>query len=356
MKKYKKQFDYWCKKFGLEFNKEMFDLYCWDQDFKKSKKMRANSKNCFEIMMDIVKYNDYPLSLSERYKKYKSYKPMSYTLERCQIRYGNKLGDGLFEQYRNKQAYSNSYEYKHKKYGWDENDFNIFNHSRAITLENMIKKYGKVAGKKKFEEYCQKQSYAGSKKDYFIEKYGLGEGLKKYDLMIEKKVKPMLDLLTKSSSNIEKEVIFELLSTECQFIGRPVDIIDENGNKSKIISYQFDVYDRDIKKHFIYDACILDKKIFLEFNGDLWHNNKRNNKVKNFLENNNSVIAKTIRKREGIDDIKRDVANKVGFYVYTIWEMDWKKDFKKIKEHFYNWIKNPRDNFDTRELFNNEGC
>lgn len=356
--KYRKQFEYWCKKFGIEFNQEMFDVYCYDQQYKKEHNMASNSKNCIEILIDMLNGIDYNLPLLDRYKKFKSYKAMTYSLERCKLRYGNMLGEQKFNEYKNKQAYSNSYEYKKKKYGWTEEDYNNFNKSRAITLPNMIKKYGKKVGKEKYDNYCKKQSYVGCKREYFIEKYGEEEGILKYNEMIEKKLKPIIGMLGNSTSKLELLIISSLISNSCQFLCRPTVMYDEYiGEYISDISYQFELIDKETDKHYFYDACLLDKRVLLEINGDLWHNNKRNEHIQKLMEDESSILVKNIRKRDGIDEIKMDLANKSGFLIYTIWEMDWYKHSEEIIEHFHQWVESePTKNYSTEELYKNESC
>lgn len=69
-----------------------------------------------------------------------------------------------------KQAYSNSLEYKQIKHGWTKEQFDTYNKSRATTKKSLIEKYGEQEGTQKWKEYCNKQSYAGCKLEYFIEK------------------------------------------------------------------------------------------------------------------------------------------------------------------------------------------
>jgi len=57
-----------------------------------------------------------------------------------------------------------------------------------VTLANCVRKYGEEKGKMFFAQYCKKQEYAGIKLEYFIEKYGLEEGTKKYYEVCSKKV------------------------------------------------------------------------------------------------------------------------------------------------------------------------
>ena len=50
----------------------------------------------------------------------------------------------------------------------------------CVTLQNQINKYGLEEGTKRFNEYVEKQRYAGCSLDYFQTKYGNEEGLLKY--------------------------------------------------------------------------------------------------------------------------------------------------------------------------------
>ncbi|MFN3301098.1 MAG: hypothetical protein ACK41Z_12990, partial [Sediminibacterium sp.] len=80
------------------------------------------------------------------------------TLENLQKKYGEEEGKIRFDEYRRKQAESNSLEYKIKKKGWTKEQFDEYNKSRAVTLENLQKKYGEEEGKIRFDEYRRKQA------------------------------------------------------------------------------------------------------------------------------------------------------------------------------------------------------
>ncbi len=109
------------------------------------------------------------------------------SLEKMIKKYGKIEGTRKWEEYKNKQAETNTFEYKHKKYGWSKEQFDAYNKSRAITFENLIKKYGEEEGTRKWEEYRIKQAYSGCKLFYFIEKYGKIEGTRKYKDICYKK-------------------------------------------------------------------------------------------------------------------------------------------------------------------------
>lgn len=336
---------YYFNKFNCELNEET--VKCFKYFIQSSEKKTLNYKSFFEILKTMMT-TEYPLKLSERYIKFKNINKQIRSLEKYQLRYGIDEGTERFNSYCKKQGESNTFEYKHKKYGWDEDDFAKYNKSRAITLENMIKKYGKEEGRKKYNDYCKKQSYVGCKKEYFIEKYGKEEGLERYVSMLEKKMRPVIDLLGRSVSNIELQVISALSNDNCVFCSNNVMKDDEIK-----LSFQYKVYDKENNTFYIYDGCLLDKKIFVEFNGDLWHNNIRNNHVQKLMEKDGE-IAQQIKDRPQHDIKKIECANRIGFDVYTIWEMDWQNHSKEIVEHFHNWVDNHNGNYSTGDEYCNE--
>ena len=68
--------------------------------------------------------------------------PNTVTLEKLIITYGINEGKIRWEIYKQKQAYTNSFEYKNKKYGMTEEQFKNYNKNRSSTLELMCKRYG----------------------------------------------------------------------------------------------------------------------------------------------------------------------------------------------------------------------
>jgi hypothetical protein len=96
------------------------------------------------------------------------------------VKYGQDVGREKWAVYCDRQAFSNTFEYKREKYGWDIEKFNTYNKSRSVTLDNLIRKHGKGIGKEKFAAYRDKQAKNGNKVEYFIEKLGEQEGVNKY--------------------------------------------------------------------------------------------------------------------------------------------------------------------------------
>ena len=79
--------------------------------------------------------------------------------------YGERLGEIRFKELQTIQALTNSKEYK----GMTDEEFEQYNHSRATTLKNMIKRYGEEEGTRIFNEYRETQKYKKSKQRYIDE-------------------------------------------------------------------------------------------------------------------------------------------------------------------------------------------
>jgi len=124
-------------------------------------------------------FKEYPEEESKKLVKEWKEKNLKRSKKNYIEKFGKTEGMKKWNNYKNKQAYSNTYEYKKQKYGWTKKDFEKYNKSRATTEKNMIKKYGEFEGRKKWVEYVEKQRYSCSE-EYFIEKYGKIKGIKKY--------------------------------------------------------------------------------------------------------------------------------------------------------------------------------
>lgn len=99
------------------------------------------------------------------------------TLYKLYLLYGRRNGKLKWDNYRLKQANSNSFEYKNKKYGMSYEEFVNYNKSRSTTLENMILRYGESEGTIRYNSYIEKQRVNGVKLEYFVNKYGHDKGL-----------------------------------------------------------------------------------------------------------------------------------------------------------------------------------
>ncbi len=94
------------------------------------------------------------------------------TKEKMILKYGEKKGLINWNSYRSKQAESNTFKYKKEKLGWTKEQFDAYNKTRGVTLENLIKKHGLNKGTCVWNNYIKKQKLTKSF-DYMVNKFGL---------------------------------------------------------------------------------------------------------------------------------------------------------------------------------------
>jgi len=177
--------------------------------------------------------------------------------------YGKEVGFQKWNEYCDKQAYVNSFEYKQKNHGMTRKEFNEYNQSRAITKENLIKKYGEEKGLEIWVSYCERQAFTTSK-EYFKWKYGEIEGLKKY-----------------------KDFCLNRVGNSSSFTGNGANIFFKNlvkklpdNEKDNVICFpifgkELTIYDEEEFTAYAYDFCLGNK--IIEFD-EIQH--KHSNKVK----------------------------------------------------------------------------
>jgi very-short-patch-repair endonuclease len=275
-----------------------------------------SSKNIGRVFNQLNKFTKFAFQIPDN--EFNKAKELGFstpvTLDIMIKRYGEKEGTSKFEDYCNKQSYSNSFEYKKEKFNWSEEEFREFNLSRAVTLENLERKYGTKDGKLKFEEYCNKQSYSNSI-DYFIEKYGKIEGTKRYLTIIKKK--------SQYYSNISQELFKKLNIKDSQYAIK-------NGEKF------FKINNRRIFVDFISEEL----KLIIEYNGDIFHANPKmfgpNDKPHPF----NNLTSKEIWEK---DKSRYLILKSEGYKVITIWDTDFKLNKEKTIEYLNNIINDRRN-------------
>ena len=110
--------------------------FCLHLKFQKYENM--NKSRVFNVMNEITRYAfNIPDDVANTFTK-----TTAVTLKNLVKKYGENEGKLRWEKYRNLQAVTNTFEYKKEKYGWSREDFDKFNQSRAITEENLINRYG----------------------------------------------------------------------------------------------------------------------------------------------------------------------------------------------------------------------
>ena len=170
-------------------------------------------------------------------------------------KYGISDGTERWNSYCKKQADSNKFEYKHEKHGMTLEEYNEYNKSRAVTLDNMIKRYGVNEGLIHWNQYVERERYTCTL-PYYIEKYGEEIGKEKYDILINKR-NPANRLFGPSAISLE---MFNKLIKKFKN-----NIIYYDDNEFKVKTLKYNLYYVDY-----YDETL---NIVIEFYGNYFHLN-----------------------------------------------------------------------------------
>jgi hypothetical protein len=216
-------------------------------------------------------------------------------------RHGEKEGLERWEEYKQKQAKSNTFEYKQEKYGWSKTQFNEFNKKRAVTINNLISRYGEKEGLERWDAYIKQQRYTCTF-DYFIHVYGKDVGFLKWNNFISSKFFKNVNYSKKSQELFESfELIFNKYKTYYAL---------KNGE-----------FNKRLNGHIVFlDYYILELKIAIEYNGNKFHANpdfyNDYDKPNPFTDE----LAKDIKQR----DLKRynQLYDELGIKTLVIWEND----------------------------------
>lgn len=257
--------------------------------------------------------------------------PFSTTKKKNILMYGKIIGLEKWNEYCRKQSETNTFEYKSKKYGMTLDEFDEFNKSRAVTLQNLIVRHGDINGTRKWNEYCKRQSYTNSL-EYFIEKLGTLEGEIFYKNLNKQKSLSLANFIGKYGE-------IEGFDRYCKHITKR----NESGSickyYSKISQRLFDNLRTDNTKYatnggeyiiryddstYLCDFIDTSTQKCIEFNGDYWHRNPL-------------LYDKSFTDYNGLtEDIWAKDYNKIkalinkGLDVLIIWEYDFKKNPQQI--------------------------
>lgn len=272
----------------------------------------------FKLLFDITDEE-----LSVEHKKFDT-----ASLESFIRRHGETEGRMRFDKYKERQAYTCSKEYMMNEHGMSEDEWNIFNASRAVTLENLVTKHGKEVGEKMWKDYCDRQAYAGCKLEYFIEKYGYEQGREEYRRINRMKEQNIENFIRKYGEELGSKKWRELLKNReklyskiSQRLFTQIDDRDYNSRMKSIYApksgkeFSVETTVDGIKRIFHLDYVLGNKAI--EFYGDYFHANPREYVKSDPIFD---VTAEKIWER----DKKRIQAIKdVGYDVKIVWEYDY---------------------------------
>ena len=301
-------------------------------------------------IFNFVKYEIPPETWVERTLRLSDIPP-SITRERCLLQYGDIEGNKRWKEYCDRQSYTNTKEFKRKEYGWTDEDFDNFNKSRAVTKELCIKRHGKEEGLKIWNNYCEKQSYTNSL-EYFIEKYGIKEGKEKYLIYNKRKGITLENFILKyEDDGFEKYIKFKENTPNNFYSEMSQELfrnIEKNVKINSNIYYasknkEFGKYNTDLKQYTYFDFVIPEYKICIEFNGNVFYANP-----KMFTENDcPNPWKKELTAREiwEFDKKKNNFIKNLGFDVIIVWEEDYVNDKDTITNNVISYIKDKIENY-----------
>jgi hypothetical protein len=271
--------------------------------------------------MKANKYGAYCFNYTEdEYKKICS-QTVGVTEKSMIRKWGEVEGKKRWEEYCKKQAETNTFEYKQEKYGWTKEQFDEFNKSRAVTLELCIERHGEE-GRKLWDDYCKRQSYTNSL-EYMIKEYGEEEGTKKYKEFNFARANTSSITYSKMSQKLFNE-LYNLIEAKDNIFYYTLN------NEYSVITntkvYNLDFYDKT-------------KNLVIEFLGDYWHANpllyKEDDK---FIRSNKPVTAKQIWKAD--KSRKNNICKQLNNPIYIeIWESDWNKNPEKVINNILKYYK-----------------
>lgn len=255
------------------------------------------------------------------------------TLENCMRKYGEIKGREVFEEYRKKQAYTNSFEYKQEKYGWSKEQFDEYNKSRSVTLEHLIKRHGNEEGKRIWDNYCKRQSYT-STNEYILDTFGEDKA-KSIMLLKSRDIDGYISIYGEDEGRRRYE---EYITTSKDrkhyskfskmFFDDLVISLKESGFDFKYC-YGDDEHWKwsSDKKLYFFDFYIPELKFVIELNGDYWHCNP-NKYDSEYIHELRHMVAKDIWK---YDEHRNSViSNDMGYNLEVIWESDIRNDKKSV--------------------------
>ena len=263
-------------------------------------------------------------------------KKTAITLDNLIKKYGDIDGVRRWESYKHKQAESNSLEYKKEKHGWTDNQFKEYNNSRSQTLEKMISRHGETEGISKWESYCSRQSYTNTKL-YFINQYGEDAGTKRYIEINKKKSVGNPKVLAEKLNISLSEAVDIIISRQKNFFRSNLEkefiqLLEEKMGPLEHTSFKnpFGKWSNDLKTYVVYD--VKHKNRIIEFNGDYWHANPKIYREDAMIRNKKAV---DIWER---DMLKLKTVEDLGFFTLVVWESDF--NFNKVKkvEEVIEWI------------------
>lgn len=337
-KKYKLSF-----KDGVDYDKAQF---LWDKRHLVSVNhiLTYNKPDSLEVMFDMIsrcleigsafslEKNIIMYGEDKGTEKFNS-RDYGITLEKMIKKHGEIVGNQKWNTYCEKQAYSNSFEYKQKKYGWDKVKFDEFNASRSQTLDKMIERHGELLGAELWKKYCERQAFTNSKEylkdryekvnkqkghtiESYIERYGEKEGT---------------DRFLKFAENVNVGC-YSKISQDLFWVLHSNDIFKNKKCYFAELNNEYGIFDKKQSKYYKYDFVCPELKLCIEFNGDHYHGNPKIYSPDDYLVGKGCTEIKAKDMWETDKNKLSLIENLRDFSVVVVWESDYKKDKDKVIE------------------------
>ena len=267
-------------------------------------------------------------------------KKTAVTLTNLVTKYGEEEGVRRWDTYRAKQAASNSLEYKKEKHGWTEEKFDEFNKSRSQTLGRMISRHGEEEGTLRWMRYCERQAFTNSER-YFIQQYGLAGGAQRFREInaLKRGANDPAVIAKKLGMSLDEAVELvckrrQLTYTsklELSFVVDLESLLGEKLEHSNTTS-PFGKWDKNASCYYVYD--IKHHDCIIEFNGDYWHANPRKYSATDVIRGTqaSSIWEKDARKMRLVEDL--------GFRTMVVWEHDYRENPVEVYKGVIKWMRN----------------
>ena len=252
--------------------------------------------------------------------------------------YGQQQGTRRFDQYRKKQAYTNSLEYKQFKHKWTKEQFQQYNKSRAVTLQLCIKRHGIQKGTQIFENYCNRQAYAGVKLQYFIQKYGKQKGIQIYQEIGRSKARTLQQFIKNYGSEVGqvryKQYLDKLShrSYKSQISQQLFRALD-NRISSEVFKFQSkdgQKYIRCGQNSYFIDFYCPKTKLGIEFYGSYWHADPIRYKYQDQIRFPGGIeLAKQIWQKDH-SRLKQILSSEQINDILVVWESEYLQNKQKI--------------------------
>lgn len=244
------------------------------------------------------------------------------------IRRHGAAGESLFKTYQKRQGYTASTNYLIAEKGFTEAEAKTFHNNRAATRDNFVKRYGEDVGGKKWIAYCDRQAYAGNKREYFVEKFGTTVGNAQYNDICHQKGITLQNFIRKYGELIGRQkwldrcehvnIGYSKIATEL-FLSILLAVPKENKPMCKFAEYGKETFVTVDNKTYFIDFTYGGKAI--EFFGDYWHANPDIYIAEDIiLPSTHTTAAKQWKK----DNDRLQVLKALGYDVLVIWESDYR--------------------------------